>query len=75
MVPESVSDMRSRTYMFEVEGELSSELRPVFGAMRLRHQAGNTVIEGLVRDQSELYGLLLRALDLGLTLLRLEAVE
>jgi hypothetical protein len=37
--------------------------------MTLRHEQGNTVLFGPVRDQAELQGLLQRVSDLGLILL------
>ena len=40
-----------------------------FAGMNVSYDDGNTVLEGPVRDQSELHGLLRRCLDLGLTLL------
>ncbi len=65
--------MRVRTYRLEVEGELSDE--GLFEGMSLRYKHGNTVLVGLVRDQAELYGLLQRVADLGLTLLSVNAIE
>lgn len=67
--------MRERCYRLVVEGELSDRMQPAFEPMTLTREHGNTVLEGLVRDQSELQGLLLRVSDLGLTLLSAVAVE
>ncbi len=67
--------MRERYYRLTVEGELSDRMRPAFEGMTLTRERGNTVLEGLVRDQSALQGLLLRVSDLGLTLLSAVAVE
>ena len=67
----------SRTYSIVVEGELSDSAAVAFEGMRLTREEGNTVLSGSVRDQAELLALLLRASDLGLTLLcaRDEAYE
>jgi hypothetical protein len=67
--------VRSRTYRLTVEGELSDHLAPCFAGMTLERVAGNTRLTGVVRDQAELYGLLLRVSDLGLTLLEATTVE
>ena len=60
--------MRPRTYRLEAEGELSDQLSPLFAGMTLTRDRGNTVLVGRVRDQAELFGLLQRFADLGLTL-------
>lgn len=67
--------MRVRTYRLEAEGELSDQLGRLFEGMSLRHDQGNTVLVGLVRDQAELHGLLQRFADLGLTLLSVNAID
>ncbi len=60
--------MGGRTYRFEVEGELTDLIRSELGVTTLWHDHGNTVLEAMVRDQSELHGLLQRVSGLGLTL-------
>ena len=67
--------MRSRTYRLEAEGELSDQVARVFEGMSFRHDRGNTVLVGLVRDQAELYGLLQRFADHGLTLISVLAID
>jgi hypothetical protein len=67
--------MRGRTYRLEVEGELSDLVRAELGATTLWHERGNTVLETLVRDQSELHGLLQRLAGLGLTLVSVDTVD
>ncbi len=67
--------MPERLYRLTVEGGLSDRMRPAFEGMTLTCERGNTVLAGLVRDQSELQGLLQRVSDLGLTLLSAVAVE
>jgi hypothetical protein len=61
--------MPSRQYRLVVEGELSDSVMGAFGGMTLRRAEGTTVLEGAVRDQAELEGLLRRVSDFGLTLL------
>lgn len=67
--------MVARTYRLEAEGELSDERGRLFEGMSLRHDHGNTVLMGLVRDQAELHGLLQRFADLGLTLLNVDVID
>jgi hypothetical protein len=59
--------MPTRHYRLVVEGELSDHV----DVMR---EEGNTVLEGPVRDQAELQGLLQRVSDFGLTLLSATAI-
>jgi hypothetical protein len=66
--------MRSRTYRLEAEGELSDQLAHLFGGMTLTRDHGNTVFVGRVRDQGELFGVLQRFADLGLTLVSVDPV-
>ena len=67
--------MPTRTYRLEVEGELSEEIGSVFEGMRLRRDRGHTLLEGPVRDQAALQGLLQRCSDLGLTLVGVNVVD
>lgn len=67
--------MQDRTYRLEVEGELSDIGGWTFEGMSLTHDQGRTVLEGLVRDQAELHGLLQRVSGLGLTLLSVNAID
>ena len=66
--------MGGRTYRLEVEGELTDLLRSELGATTLWHEHGNTLLESMVRDQSELHGLLQRVSGLGLTLVSVDSV-
>jgi hypothetical protein len=61
-------------YRLEVKGELTDPGRVWFQGMSLRHDHGNTVLEGPIRDQAELHGLLRRVSDLGLTLVSVTAI-
>jgi hypothetical protein len=67
--------MRLRTYRLKAEGELSEQAARLFEGMSLRHDNGNTVLVGPIRDQAELYGLLQRFADPGLTLLSVNAID
>jgi hypothetical protein len=67
--------MGDRRYRLEVEGELHGVADWAFRGMRLTHDHGNTVLEGPVKDQTELSGLLQRVSDLGLTLISVSAID
>jgi hypothetical protein len=69
------SFMPSRQYRLVVEGELSDHVDVAFEGMALMREEGNTVLEGPVRDQAELQGLLQRVSDFGLTLLSATAID
>ncbi len=64
-----------REYRLTVEGELSDRVAAAFAGMTLTRMRGNTVLEGPVRDQAELQGILQRVSSLGLTLLSAAAVD
>ncbi len=66
--------MPSRRYRLVVQGELSDRVEAAFEGMTLTRDEGNTRLEGLVRDQAELQGLLRRVSDFGLTLLSANAI-
>lgn len=67
--------MADRDYRLVVEGELSDRLAAAFEGMTLTRVHGNTELQGPVRDQAELQGLLQRVSDLGLTLLTATTCE
>ena len=67
--------MAARMYRLEAEGELTDQLGSVFEGMTLVRDRGNTVFVGIVRDQAELFGLLQRFADLGLTLLSVDTID
>jgi hypothetical protein len=64
-----------RDYRLTVEGELSDRVAAAFRGMTLTRAHGNTVLEGPVRDQAELQGILQRVSSLGLTLLSAAAID
>ena len=53
-------------YRLVVEGELSDSIEASFKGMTLTRREGTTVLDGPVRDQAELQGLLQRVSGLGL---------
>lgn len=60
-------------YVFRVDGRLSRETHTWFEDMTLivdeTTSPPQTIIQGIIRDQAALYGLISRIRDLGLTLL------
>jgi hypothetical protein len=66
--------MIGREYRVVVEGELGDSADWAFEGMALRREGPNTAIVASIRDQAELYGLLQRVGDLGLTLLSATAI-
>ena len=67
--------MAVREYQVVVSGELSDDTATVFRGMTLKRSNGKTILEGRIRDQAELQGLLTRISDLGLTLLSATSSE
>ena len=63
------------TYRLEVQGQLGDLVGHSFPRMRIVYRHGNTVLEGPVRDQAELTGLLQRFSDLGVNLLSVTALD
>lgn len=67
--------MASRPYRLVVEGELDGRFAVAFEDWTLRRAPGKTVLEGSLRDQAELLGLIHRIAALGLQLRSLEALD
>lgn len=67
--------MLAREYCLVVEGELGDRVADAFEGMTVRHESGQTILVGPVRDQAELQGMLQRVSNLGLTLLSASAVD
>ena len=59
--------MTRPSYRLTIEGELGALGREAFEGASVRTERGNTVV--VVRDQAEMFGLMRRISDLGLTLL------
>lgn len=57
-------------YDIRVEGHLDQHWSAWFGGLTVSHEAdGTTTLRGTMTDQAELYGLLARIRDLGVTLI------
>jgi hypothetical protein len=60
----------ARRYFITIEEQLDESWSSWFDGLSITHGAdGATTLEGSIRDQSALYGLIDKARDLGLTLL------
>ncbi len=61
-------------YVIRVKGHLDPFWQDRFENLSITHESdGTTLLSGLIRDQAALYGVLIKMLDLGLTLLELSA--
>ncbi|MFC3775352.1 hypothetical protein [Mycolicibacterium holsaticum] len=60
--------MQPTMYWICIRGGPTERLESAFEGMRLETSATETVFTGLIRDQSQLHGLLDRVRDLGLEL-------
>ena len=64
------------SYQLRVKGHLDRRWSSWFDGFSLTHEDdGTTTLRGVVRDQSELHGLLNRVRDLGTTLISVTAIE
>lgn len=63
-------------YVVRVAGHLDPHWSAWFGDFALTREAnGTTSLKGIVADQAELHGLLVKVRDLGVTLLSVEITE
>ena len=63
-------------YLVRVNEQLDDHWAAWFGPLTLAHDKdGATSISGLVADQAELHGLLMKVRDLGVTLLSVELID
>lgn len=63
-------------YQLRVHGHLDQHWSTWFGHLTLTHEAdGTTSIAGVIADQAELHGLLIKIRDLGVTLISLAVIE
>lgn len=62
-------------YEIRIEGTLDSRWGAWFQGLQVKSEGRETAISGLVTDQSELHGLLLKVRDLGLTLISLHRLD
>jgi hypothetical protein len=66
----------SEIYEFTIEGNLDPHWSQWFGQMSIDHlDKGETLIRGPVRDQAELYGILIKFRDLGLILTSVRRID
>jgi hypothetical protein len=64
------------TYHLRVEGHLDQYWAPWFGDLTLTQESdGTTSFIGVISDQAELHGMLIRIRDLGVTLISVALVE
>jgi hypothetical protein len=60
-------------YQIKVKGALDAAWSAWFDGLTITHDtAGDTLLEGAIRDQTALYDLIAKARDLGLTLIAVE---
>ena len=70
------SMMKPVLYRIRVKNHLERTWLQWFDGLTVTHEdQGHTVISGMVRDQAELLGLLMKIRDLGLTLFSVHRVE
>jgi hypothetical protein len=63
-------------YRIKVAGTLDDSWSAWFDGLTIMHDAdGDTILEGAVRDQAALHGLIAKVRDLGLTLIAVTAVS
>ena len=64
------------TYELRIGGHLDAHWSTWFDGFTLTHEVdGNSTLRGVVRDQSELHGLLAKVRDLGTTLISVTPLE
>ena len=63
-------------YQLRVDGHLADYWSPWFGDLTLTHEDdGTTSLSGVVADQAELHGLLMKVRDLGMILISVEVID
>ena len=63
-------------YQLRVDGHLGDHWSAWFGDLALSHESdGTTSLSGVVSDQAELHGLLMKIRDLGVTLISVEVID
>lgn len=66
---------KSIRYQIIICGKLDPKWSEWFANFLVTHTNGETVLEGVVADQSALYGILAKIHDLGLILIRVERLS
>jgi hypothetical protein len=63
-------------YRLRVDGHLDDHWSAWFGDLTLTHESdGTTSLSGLVSDQAELHGLLMKVRDLGISLISVQVID
>ena len=66
----------NQIYEIKIAGDLDARWSQWFGGLEVSTKTeGETLIRGPVRDQTELYGILNKLRDLGLTLISVRRIE
>ncbi|MEZ4710110.1 MAG: hypothetical protein R3A44_23100 [Caldilineaceae bacterium] len=64
------------TYQIRVQGHLGATLREWFEPLQVRNEAsGEATLSGPMRDQAELYGVLLKLYNLNFTLIAVSRLK
>lgn len=67
---------RGGTYQIIIEGHLDGDWSKSLGGMQIVHdEGGNTLLRGVIPDQSALHGVLVQIRDLGLVLISLKRID
>ena len=61
-------------YIIRIQGVLDSTWSDWFGGFTITRQNGETLLEGEVRDQAALHGILAKINELGLVILSVEKI-
>jgi hypothetical protein len=63
-------------YRLRIDGHLDDHWSAWFGGLALTQESdGTTSLSGVVSDQAELHGLLVKVRDLGVTLISVEVID
>jgi len=71
IVPVTGQGPHARRYEIRIGGRLGETFRTAFPGLHAKAQGGDTVLSGLLADQSALYGVLAELENLGLELIEL----
>ena len=73
---ESKSDSQGVVYCIRTEGHLDCQWADWFNGLSIvKEETGTTLLTGPVRDQAELYAILKKVRDIGMTLLSVNTIE
>lgn len=63
------------TYQIRIRDVLDEKWSAFFAPFKVSHSGGETLLTGVVHDQAELFGVLLKIRDLGLNLVAVNPVS